>query len=215
VFGNRVFNPKPLLATITVSRQLLQQSSPDLESYLRSDFGRALAEAIDAAGIAGPGSVNRPVGLLRSGIGDRPLGTNGGTLTADDVLALEKAVGENNANVTAWLASPALRKKLRQTPRFASGTADALWTDSNTLLGAPAFATMNVPGNVTKGSSTDCTTLVGGDFSNVVTAIWSLEIVVDQYSGKKSGMIELGLWAMADINVLRPGAFCATQDARP
>jgi HK97 family phage major capsid protein len=216
VFSARVFNPRPLLSTVSVSKQLLTQASPDLEAYLRADIGRALAEAIDIAGVNGLGTANQPTGLLKtSGIGDLPLGTNGGTLTGDNVCALEKLVGDGNANVSAWLASPALRKKLRQTPRFASGTNEPLWRDDGTILGSPAFASTSIPINQVKGTSSDCSPLITGDFSNLVTALWALEVVVDPYARKKNNMTEISVFTMADLGVLRPSCFAACQDSRP
>jgi HK97 family phage major capsid protein len=218
VFSVRNLSPKTLLAVVGVSRQLLTQSTPDSERLVRDAFGRTLAEAVDGAGLAGTGTNNQPTGVLRTGgIGDVALGVNGGTLSGDNVIALEQKVGEANATPSAVIASPALRAKLRKTPRFATGTNEPIWRDDNTVLGYPAFATMGIPQNITKGTSTDTTALLIGDFSNVVVAFWNaLEVQIDPYTNKKkSSLVELSLFAMADIAVLRPGAFAACQDARP
>lgn len=46
-----------------LSRNMLLQTSPDLEALVRSDFAAILAEAIDKAAIVG-GGVNEPTGAF-------------------------------------------------------------------------------------------------------------------------------------------------------
>ncbi len=58
-----------------MSRQLIQQSSPDIESLIRADLSYLLAQAIDSAMILG-GGTNEPVGILAtSGIQTANLAT--------------------------------------------------------------------------------------------------------------------------------------------
>jgi HK97 family phage major capsid protein len=216
VFASVGFVPHTLIATTSASRELIGMANPDLEKFLRDDFGRVLGAAIDLAGLDGSGGSNQPTGILRTaGISDNPLGTNGANVSGINVVTLETAVALANGTPTAWIAHPLLRAKLRETPRIASGVSEPIWTDSNTILGYPAYVTTNMPSAITKGTSTDCTSLLVGDFSNVVIALFSLEITLDPYSAKKRGMYEITLFATADIGVLRPATFAVTRDARP
>ena len=61
-----VASPKTQQSTVAISHQLLQQASnsPDLERRLRLEITKGHANAFDAAGIAGTGVSNQPVGLL-------------------------------------------------------------------------------------------------------------------------------------------------------
>jgi HK97 family phage major capsid protein len=216
VFSSVVFMPRTLQATTAASRELVGLASPDLEKFLRDDFGRTLAAAVDAAGLDGSGVSNQPTGILRTaGITDIPLGSAGGTLSGINVAALEQAVADANGTPTAFIANPVLRAKLRESARFSSGTTDPIWTDSNTVLGYPGLVTTAMPKNVTKSTSTDCTSLLVGDFSNVVIALFSLEITLDPYTSKKRNLIEITLFATVDIGCLRPATFAVTRDARP
>jgi HK97 family phage major capsid protein len=216
VFASVNFTPRTLIATTSASRELIGMANPDLEKFLRDDFGRVLATAADLAGLDGLGTGNQPTGILRTaGITDLALGVNGANLSGINVVALEQAVADANGTPTAFIANPVLRAKLRETPRFASGTNMPIWTDDNTVFGYPGLVTTNMAKNVTKGTSNDCTSLLMGDFTNVVIALFSLELTLDPYSAKKRGMIEISLYATCDIGVLRPATFAVTRDARP
>jgi HK97 family phage major capsid protein len=68
--------PRHCGAVTEISRNLLLQSSPDIEQLVRSDFASVLAEALDRAAIAGSGTGATPRGVLATpGIGSVAIGT--------------------------------------------------------------------------------------------------------------------------------------------
>ena len=70
--------PNRLAAFTDVSKQLLVQSSMDVEGWVRRELSDAIARAVDLAAINGSGASNQPTGILNtSGIGDVAGGTNG------------------------------------------------------------------------------------------------------------------------------------------
>jgi HK97 family phage major capsid protein len=74
--------PKHYGAITEFSRNMLLQSTPDIEALLRADMTNVLARGLDAAAIAGTGTANDPVGILnQTGIGTVSMGTNGAPLT--------------------------------------------------------------------------------------------------------------------------------------
>ena len=82
------------------SRNMLLQSSPDIERLFRSDMAQVIASGVDKAAING-GGANEPVGILRTAsIGDVPGGAAGLAPTWANILALIIATVEN-ANATA------------------------------------------------------------------------------------------------------------------
>ena len=98
-FGYRSATPHALQSSTSASRQLLTQASPSMEAWLKSRIARGHALAIDAAAINGSGVENEPLGLLNvQGIGDVPIGGNGGTVTAAAILDLEGAIGTANSD---------------------------------------------------------------------------------------------------------------------
>ena len=61
--GNVSLSPKTLGAFTDVTRQLLIQSSLDVENLIRDDLTKAMATAIDKAGLEGTGASGEPTGI--------------------------------------------------------------------------------------------------------------------------------------------------------
>jgi len=61
-----------------------------------------------------------------------------------------------------------------------------------------------IPATLAKGSSTDCSGLILGDFTKLVIGIFgpALDIVVDRYSLKRQNMIEVTIFANVDWGLL-------------
>ena len=93
--------PKHVGARTEFSRNMLLQSTPDIETLIRNDFARVLASAVDQAAIQG-GGTNEPVGILgTAGIGDVAIGP-----TADHTWAVIDLIAEveiDNAEGRAFL----------------------------------------------------------------------------------------------------------------
>ena len=66
VVGQVSMTPKTLGAHTDVTRQLLIQSSMDVEAMMRDDLAQAIATAIDLAGLEGSGSSGQPTGILNT-----------------------------------------------------------------------------------------------------------------------------------------------------
>ena len=70
VFASVSLTPKNLASFVQISRNLLVQSDPSVESVVQDDITKSIAVAIDAAALAGTGSSNQPTGILATtGIG--------------------------------------------------------------------------------------------------------------------------------------------------
>ena len=86
-------SPKHVGCLTEFSRNMLLQSSPDIEEMLRNDFAQVLARAIDSAALVGGGS-NQPVGIIStSGVAT----VNMATPTWTTVLQLIEAVEGSDA----------------------------------------------------------------------------------------------------------------------
>jgi HK97 family phage major capsid protein len=167
--------PKHVGCLAEFSRNLLLQSSPDVEDLLRSDFAKQLANAIDAAAINGGGS-NEPVGILAtSGIGSVSLGTpDGGAPTWAGVISLIAEVEIDNAVGGAFLTNPKAVKKMRSTAKVSSTDSVMIQESPNMLAGYPLVSTNNVPSNLVEGSSgATLSALIFGDFSDMLLGYWS------------------------------------------
>jgi len=214
-------SPKSAQSTTAYSRQLLAQSSVDVEALVRADLVAVNAQGIDKAAIQGLGSANQPKGILKTtGIGDVPIGTDGGYPTGDHLQALETLLYAGNVGTDSlgWMVTPGVRGYFRKTLRLAGSSVPIfVWEENRAdeLRGYKAFASNNVPSTLTKGSKNDCHAIILGNWSDLMIGEWGvIEIIVDPYRLKKQGVIEVTSFVMVDVAVRHPVAFAAIQDAR-
>lgn len=202
-FGKKTLTPKHVGALSEMSRQLIQQSSPDIEQLLRDDMAYALAQAIDTAMIKG-GGTNEPTGILATvGIQTASLST----LNYANVLAMLKLAEMANSESAAWITSPQVMAKLRGTLK-ATGIAGYL-SEAGQLADLPISATKQVPLNTTTGQ------LILGDFSQVMLGIWSeLDILVNPFDSVAyaRGGVLVRAMATCDIAIRHPEAFVVASD---
>ena len=212
--------PKRLGAFSVLSRQLVAQTGGGVEDFIRRDLLTALAQALDAAAIAGSGASNQPTGILAAaGIGSVAGGTNGLAPTLANLLALVAAVSNANADqgTTGFLINTKTEAKLRGTARVASTDSEMLLSDGQTtLIGRKMHVSNNVPSNLVKGTSgAACSALIFGNFADLVIGQWGggIDLLVDPYTLSTSGQLRLVAQGYFDILVRRPESFAAMKDA--
>lgn len=202
--------PKHAGGVTEMSRQLIQQSSPDIEQIVRDDIAYMLARAVDSALIVGGGS-NEPVGVLAtSGIQTANLAT----LSWANVLAMAAKIELENAMSpsTCWLGSPEVKVKLASTTKVTSDAGAGFLLDGDRMVNMPAFFTTQVP---RKTGSPDKLRLIYGDWSQVLLGIWSeLDILVNPFDSTAyaRGGVKLRAMATVDIGVRQPKAFVHAED---
>ena len=216
-FDQVSMTPKTVGAFSDISRKLLLQSSIDVEAFVRNELATTLALEIDRAAINGSGSSNQPTGILNvSGIGSVVGGTNGAAPDWADIVDLESAVAIDNADNGAlnYLTNAAVRGKLLQTEK-ASGTAQYVWADNNTLRGYNAAVSNQVPSNLTKGSTSgSCSAIIFGNFNDLMVGMWGgLDIALDASTGSASGTLRVVALQDVDVAVRHAESFAAMKDA--
>jgi HK97 family phage major capsid protein len=222
-FGQKLMSPKTYQATTSFSRQLLAQSSLDVEALVRNDLALAHALAIDLAAINGSGTSNQPKGILgTTGIGSVAVGASGGALTYELMVDLETAVAVGNADVPGmkFLTTPEMRGKLRKIQVISGTTAGIpVWQSAadgtGSVNGYRADVSNQVPKTLTKGANNDCHAVIFGYWPSCLIGEWGvIEIVVDPFTMKRQGLIEATSFQMVDVLVRQPAQFAAIQDAR-
>jgi len=215
--GSVGLSPKSAQSSTAFSRQLLAQSSIDVETLVRNDLVAVNAQGIDKAAIQGTGTL-QPLGVLATtGIGDVPIGTDGGYPTYAFLVDLETKLYIANAilNSVGLLTTPGIRGFLKKTPKVAN-VPDYIWRDgSEEVLSYRSLVTNNVPSTLTKGAKNDCHAIILGNWSDLIIGEWGVvEIIVDPYRLKKQAVIEVTSFVMVDVAVRYPVAFAAIKDAR-
>ena len=190
--------PKVLGAYTELSRLLLQQSTPDADTFVMQDLAQVLGLALDAAAINVGGS-GAPVGILgTAGIG----AFTGTSLGLAALLDAQTDVAVANAlkPTCAYLTTPTVASLLAQRQRFAS-TDTPLWKGNileGEVLGFKGASTNQMP----------AATAIFGDFSQVIFAEWgAMEIAANPYANFAAGITGVRAFYTADVGVRIAGAF--------
>jgi HK97 family phage major capsid protein len=220
-FGQVAMGPKSAIATIPYSKQLLAQSSVDIENFFRNDLARVNALGLDLAAINGAGGT-QPTGILNTtGIGSVIGGTDGAAPTRQDIIDLETEVAVDNADEggLAYLTNAKVRGTLKNT-ETATGSGRFVWGDGTEkgfgmLNGYRAAVSNQVPSTLDKGASTGiCSAIMFGNWEDLLVGEWGvIEIIIDPYSLKKQGLVEMTSTMLCDVAVRHPQSFAAMKDA--
>lgn len=212
--GSVSLTPKTLQATTAFSRQLVAQSSIDVEQFVRNDLAAQHALAWDRAVLHGAGSSNEPTGIYAAANVNSI--AMGGTPTYGKLIDMVTEVLKDNALMgsLAFATTPGMAGKLAQTVVAASTDSRMIWTgalNEGQVVGYRAVATNQVLATLGSGSDHG---VIFGDWTSVMVGTWgALEIVVDPYALKKQGMVEVTSFQLADIALRHPQSFCKVTGA--
>lgn len=215
--GQVAMSPKTVGAFTDISRKLLLQSSIDVESFVSADLAMVLGLAIQRAAIAGGGTANEPSGILAKIAASVIGGANGGAPGWDDVVDLETAVSVANADVgtLAYLTNAKVRGKLKKTFVDGPGTGERVWQKgSEPLNGYRAAVTNAVPSNIAKGTGTNLSALIFGNFADLVIGMWGgLDLMVNPYVFSETGTVRVTALQDVDVGVRNDESFATMEDA--
>ncbi len=219
---------KSIAAGTAFSRQMLFSAASgnyNIEAIVENDIAAVVGLALDLGALNGSGSSNQPKGILQNtNIGSVTLGGNGGTMAWGNWVDLETKIGVANADGSrmSYLTNSQQRgtaKKSAVLGNTASGI--PIWTGvpgefDGQVNGYRALASQQVPSNLTKGTSTTvCSSILFGAFEHLLIGMFGagFETIVDPYSRKFQGMIEVTAWSYMDCQSRYDGAFASVQDA--
>jgi len=209
-FIARTMDGKTCGAMTDISRNLMLQSSMDVEAFVRNEIARNLAVEIENKGLVGDGSSNAPTGVnSTTGVTSEALATADTPLQAD-IVAMWKALASNNAlrGNLAWVGASTALANMMATPRTAT-YGDIMILDPNVsdmrLMGYPVYSSENcVFGSINK--------LFFGDWSSLVMGTWGngLDLIVDPYTGSSAGTTRVVGLYLVDFCVRTPKSFAIT-----
>lgn len=213
--GQVLMSPKTVGAFTDISRKLLLQSSVDVEGMVQKDLATVLGLAIQQAGLVH--AADRPKGILGGHVASATVvgGTNGAAPTWDHVVALETAVSVANADVgtLAYLTNAKVRGKLKTTSKV-SGQNGFVWENGDTPLNGYRCAVTNaMPSNLTKGTGTNLSAAIYGNWADLVIGMWgSLDLTVDTTTLGTSGAVRVIALQDVDIAVRNTESFATFAD---
>jgi hypothetical protein len=222
IFDQVGLSPKRLAAQTAYSRQLVAQSSLDIENIVRDDLLSVIALAQDFAGLYGTGITNnQPAGLLTYPA--NPAGTYnyanlaasvlfGGAPTWASAVQFESNVEDCNVDLddtAAYVTSPLVKGVWKTTPKAVNFPV-YLWegggpgATEGVVNGYRAFATKQIQNNI----------MVFGKWRDAIVATWSgLDMITDPLTLAGSFQIKVIVNLLTDINYRYLLSFCASTDA--
>ena len=214
-YAKVTMSPKRLQVIQGVTYDLLHQSSLAVDRLIMSDLTQAHASALDAAIFNGSGSSGQPTGVLAAAnTNSIAIGTNGGPITYALLVQMETEVAIDNGllDKLAYVSNAKVQGKLKTIPQIA-GYPVYLINDGK-VNGYPFFMSNAIPSNLTKGSTTTaCSAAIFGAWSEVFVGGWGgLQFILDPYTAKDKGVLEISAAAYHDVLVRRPEAFCKIVD---
>lgn len=206
--------PKHAGCLTEFSRNMLQQTSPDIEALVRSDFAAVLAEAVDKVAIKG-GGPNEPTGILQTnGIASIEAGDpDGGPLTLEATANLIGAVDELDVDAS--------NRGFLGTNKVKTHAMKILDADNRPMrLGTVfhgerhVFSSL-VPSDGTKGAGTDLSSLIYGNWSDLLIGYWSaFDLLVNPYESNaySKGNVQVRGMLTCDVAVRHAESFAAITD---
>ncbi len=218
-FRNVPFTQRTIAARLGITRNMIMQSSVEVENIARRDLATAIALGLDQAALRGTGDGKQPLGVLNTpGIGGTGLGNDGAALTWASLVALWKSimVGNGDVGTLGWIMPAAVAAKLMTTPMQSSGVEGnfILSPDSDKLILYPYQITEQMPSNLTKGNGSNLASILLGVWSEFVIANWgTLSIDMNPYGQSwGTGGVEMLAMQSADTGVRNPACFAAYTD---
>lgn len=227
--GSLTLSGKRLALLLKMSNDLLRYSSPAAEALARNDMMKSLALGVDKYGLEGGGGDITPLGIINTpGIATvtpTTVGNDGNTMSEGDWYSFPSAVEENNAEFKAFIIRPQMHwnrmKKRTDAVTGSDAAGPFLWNqfrglDTNfsmqILAGFPAYRSNQVSITRTKGAGTTLTYALGGDFTEVLIAMFgAIEFALATQGDTAFQYDQTWIRGISinDIGVRHPGAIAA------
>lgn len=204
-FDRVTLTARSLAVRFNVSRELLEDGQNTAEAA-GAILAGAMAAALDRAALVGSGSAPEPQGIRgTAGIQSQEMAGNGAALAnwskvLDVVRDLEAA---NAGTVSAMIAAP---RTARAIYGFQDSTNQPLQPPPR-LAGIPLLVTTAMPINETQGTATNASTILLGDFAQVMIGLRTqLQVSVLDQRYAELGQVGMVAWLRADVQLARPAA---------
>jgi HK97 family phage major capsid protein len=208
---------------VKASRELVEDASAGngVDAILQDQFAAVVALELDRAALIGTGTAPEPRGVVnQTGVTLTDHGTNGTNIGSDPATKLgydflSDAAGVimgNNFIPSGIIYAPRTHVALAKVRETATGGA---YLQPPALL-APRYFTKTVPITLTVGSSSDCSYVFSGDWSQLLLGIRTeLRIdVLKEALMTAAGQYAYVAWMRADIQLAQPSAFVVDRGVR-
>ena len=194
---------KTVAGNTYVTRNMLKQTTLDMEAFIREDLAQALALALDKAAFYGTGSSNQPKGIKNT-TGINSVSFAGANPTYAELVQMETEIGADNAAVDsmAYIVNARTKGHCKTTQKFSGTNGAPIWEDGNQINGYRTLVTNQInTGDVFLGNFADY----------IVGLFGGLEILVDPYTYSNKGAIQVTGFQDVDFGARHAASFCYGQ----
>lgn len=207
----------------------------DLAAVMAREWDRVIFNG--SGGVQPLGILQNPTIQALSVAAGLPIGPNGGPMTYGKAVDMEGTIATANAEVgkLAYLTNFNVRSQLKKTLEFPnSNNSMTVWSkgaapdegEVNTHRALAVAGLFNVvlngvttnyspmPNNLTKGSSNNCSPVIYGNWGDYTVANWNtgVDVIVDIFSGKRSGAVEVTTEMAMDAHPMHEASFAIITD---
>lgn len=215
----KTISPKQMVSKFEYSRQLLVQGLPNIEAKVMDQLYRSIAQKLDEVALANSGVTLSTTGLLNEITQVVSMGTNGGIPTLAAFWELQKALINsktlqgNLAYLTSGSAFATMHTTLKDSANTASGY--ILADGQNTLNGYPLVWSQNVPNTLSKGTGTNLSAAILGNWSDLLVAQWgSIQVEIDPFTAADTSQYLVRSYSFWDMLIKRPESFAIIKDLK-
>jgi HK97 family phage major capsid protein len=193
--GDVTLQAKKVAAIVKLSNELSRYASISAEAFVREDMSRFLALRMDKELLEGVGSANAPKGIINynitrhTSLGTPADGNSGFPFQPEDVIQMIAKVEENNATFRSFVMRPLMFAWIANRRADAVSANDAkgpfmfnivrdIAQDMNVtrtmaahLSGYPVYKSTQISNARTRGSGSNMSYILGGDFSDFIIAM--------------------------------------------
>jgi HK97 family phage major capsid protein len=203
--GQVFLTPKTMQGATSYSRQLLAQSSIDVEAMVRDELAMGHALAIDLAGLHGSGVNGEPTGIYTAP--DVQPQAMGGVPTHAKIVGMQGLAADKNVRLVSpgYMTTPLMASLMMCTLEASAAGSKMIWTGpiaDGFMAGYRAVSTSQVSKTLEASTKHG---LIFGDWNDLLIGLWdAMELVVDPYTQAGKGLIVVTSFQMGDV-VLRHG----------
>lgn len=189
-FGMDTFRTHELYAMVAVSRQELEDSIFNLEQFLRAEIAEQFGVSEGLAFISG-NAVGKPEGFTSNASVTYTASGDANLLTADGLIGLYYDIKEAYLNNATWVMS---RSTLKEVRKLKDGNGNYLWAPGirvdarpPAILDRPYVTCIDMPS-----ITANAYPIAFGDWQRGYQVLdrLQMEMMVDPFTGKSTGMVE-------------------------
>jgi HK97 family phage major capsid protein len=210
-----LLTPHRVSASTEYSKQLILQSSVDVENFIRDDLMKVLAIKFDSLMLNGSGSGSEPTGIMNTeGIGSVLFNT---PATWAKVVSFETSLSKVNADPAgaklAFLTTPGVRGAWKTIPKIASSAYPIfLWEEFFVSDGSGDGKVNGYRAAVTNSIPND--QVIFGNWKELIFAQFgSFDVVVNPYSRDIDAMVRITVNCWVDIAIRHAASFTVSADS--